>query len=130
MVETLSRDEGRALIEQERSKKPHKYRAKPMTVDGHRFASTLEAKRYSELKMLERAGNIRRLKLQPRFPLVVEGALVGTYVADFAYDEAGCDRWLSVVEDAKGAVLPLYTLKLALFRVLNPDVSFREIRRR
>jgi len=47
----------------------NKYHNQPVTIDGIRFASKREGKRYSELKLLEQAGSITDLKLQPRFPI-------------------------------------------------------------
>lgn len=98
-----------------------KYHAVPLTVDGVRFASTREARRYGELRMLERAGKIRDLTLQPSFELHAPpwwgdadkpgpgpiATLVGVYRGDFAYaTETG-----TVVEDAKGVRTPLYRWK-------------------
>ena len=48
-----------------------KYGAKPMVVGGIRFDSTKEARRYSELRLLEKAGQIRDLETQPKFPIDV-----------------------------------------------------------
>jgi hypothetical protein len=48
----------------------HKYRAISETVDGHKFPSKAEARRYRELKLLQAAGKIRGLELQPVFKLV------------------------------------------------------------
>lgn len=87
-----------------------KYRAKPTFVDGVRFASQAEARRYGHLKMLERAGTICDLKLQPRFPLLVNAIKVCTYVADFSYRFAGVVG-VPVVEDVKGVQTPVYKLK-------------------
>ncbi len=42
-----------------------KYRAQPTIVDGIRFHSKGEARRYQELRLLERAGEITNLELQP-----------------------------------------------------------------
>ena len=101
-----------------------KYNAKPTTVDGIRFASLKEARRYQELRMLEKIKRIRNLRLQPKFPLHTwtekVGAVVdkiGEYRADFAYDEIEIDeggfsgRWRPVVEDVKGFKTPLYKWK-------------------
>jgi dsDNA-binding SOS-regulon protein len=66
-----------------------KYGAVRTEVDGISFASKKEARRYSELKLLERAGEIADLQLQPRFPLTVNGVRVCTYVADFQYRDIG-----------------------------------------
>jgi hypothetical protein len=50
---------------------PNKYRNIKTIVDGITFASKKEAKRYSELKLLERAGMITDLELQPAFNLIL-----------------------------------------------------------
>lgn len=87
----------------------HKYRAIPAVVDGIRFDSKAEAKRYGELKLLEKAGEIWDLLRQVHYPLHAFGAqsmndkLVGRYVADFSYR---CGRG-HVVEDVKGWDTPL-----------------------
>ena len=93
-------------------RRQHKFNAKPEVVDGIRFASKREAKRYGELGYLLKAGEIRGLTLQPRFDLRVlsptgEVVKVGHYTADFAYDELdkseswGAAAWRFVVEDVK-----------------------------
>lgn len=87
-----------------RVKARHKFFAKAVTIDGHRFASKAEGARYVELRLLEKAGEIRGLGLQPRFTLHVGGVLIGAYVADFVYFDAAGTR---VVEDVKGLDLPL-----------------------
>lgn len=79
----------------------NKYGAKPTIVDGHRFASKAEAARYGELKLMQKAGRIMGLDLQPRFPLVVKGVSLGRYTADFAYIDCAAGR-VAVVEDVKG----------------------------
>lgn len=82
---------------------PRKYRNKPTTVDGIRFASKAEARRYSELKLLEKAGEITELRLQTRWPLSVQdpewfvSRKIGDYVSDFDYR----DKYGLVVEDVK-----------------------------
>lgn len=89
----------------------HKYRAKPTVIDGHRFPSRREARRYGELKLLERAGLISQLELQPRFPITVGGIKVCTYVGDFMYANSKGER---VIEDVKGMRTPMYKLKKKL----------------
>lgn len=95
-----------------------KYGAVRTEVDGISFASKKEARRYGELKLLQRAGKIENLSLQPRFPLVVNGLKVCTYVGDFLYGIPG-DASSLVVEDAKGFKTPEYKLKAKLFKALN-----------
>lgn len=100
-----------------------KYGAKPTIVSGIRFASKREAARYGELKNLERAGIITHLELQPRFPLIVNGAVVCTYVGDFRYLEGG----KSVTEDVKGFKTSEYKLKRKLLLATHPGIDHREI---
>jgi hypothetical protein len=117
--------------------KKGKYGNTATWVDGLRFDSKREAARYNVLKVRLRAGDIRRLKCQPRYALcalVIDNADVrdinkGTnsprrhpvaeYVADFEYEESdrgyGGVTWRVVVEDAKGARTDLYKLKKRWF---------------
>ena len=101
----------------QRSGKPHKYGAVPTEVDGIRFASKAEAKRYGELKLRERAGEIAGLVLQPRFPLTVNGVKIGTYVGDFLYYDKDCQ--VTTVEDVKGVATPVYRIKRRLMQALH-----------
>jgi hypothetical protein len=92
--------------------KRSKYRAVPTVIDGIRFASKKEARRYSELKMLERAGSVTGLMLQVRYALTILDAKrdyrrLGDYVADFVYNLNG----QHIVEDTKGFRTPLYRWK-------------------
>ena len=104
----------------------NKYGAKVKIVDGHRFASQKEALRYGALKLLERAGEIRRLVLQPKFPFHLKDRTIFTYIADFEYEErvrgtvgalqiAGAfPHWNRVIEDSKGFRTKEYRLKKKL----------------
>jgi hypothetical protein len=97
--------------------KKHKYFACPTIVDGIKFASAKEARRYGELKLLQMAGKISQLELQPRYKLVIEES----YVADFRYTEKG----ETVVEDVKGCLTREYKRKRkAMFK--QHGVTIRE----
>ena len=100
-----------------------KYRAKATIVNGVRFASKAEARRYSELKALERAGLISHLELQPRFPLIVNGQHICTYLGDFRFLENG----KSVTEDVKGVRTDAYIIKRKLLLATHPGIDHREI---
>ena len=100
------------------------------TVDGIVFDSKLEASRYSELRLMERAGVIRNLRRQVKFELVpafttTTGEKIRSvnYVCDFAYTERGGHE---VVEDSKGARTPVFLLKRKLLLYRYPDIDFRE----
>ena len=95
---------------------PLKYRNTITSLDGIKFRSKKEAKRYAELKLLERAGEITNFELQPRFKCEVNNKVICTYVADFSYYEKifGGIATKFVVEDVKGMKTPLYKLKKKL----------------
>lgn len=95
-----------------------KYRAVKTTVDGVTFASKKEAQRYGELKLLEQAGEIIHLSMQPVFVLRSPGWRdyrctedLGKYVADFQYEQNVNGVWSLVIEDVKGFRTPLYRWK-------------------
>ncbi len=90
--------------------RPHKYKAKPTIVDGIKFASAKEARRYGVLKQLEKAGKIDELRLQVRYPIVIETV----YVADFVYIDNYTGKY--VVEDVKGYKTREYLRKKKLMR--------------
>ena len=110
--------------------KKHKYNAKKIVIDGIEFDSKKEGKRYQELKMLEKAGKIKDLKLQPVFLLqegfYYQGKAIRqiTYRADFEYVDEKGNR---VVEDVKGFKTDVYKLKKKLFLKKYPDVIFKEV---
>jgi hypothetical protein len=91
-----------------------KYSAKAVVIDGRRFASTKEGRRYSALKLLIQAGKISALELQPRYPIIVNSVKVCTYVADFRYVEGETP----IVEDVKGMKTPMYNLKKKLVKAI------------
>lgn len=108
-----------------------KYHSKKITVDGETFDSKKEYRRYRELLLLERAGEISNLQRQVKFLLiptqyehfkrygkngkeltpgkrVIEKEV--SYYADFCYTENGRD----VVEDTKGFRTADYIIKRKL----------------
>lgn len=92
----------------------NKYHATPITVDGIRFHSIGEGNRYRGLKILEKSGAIKDLKLQQPFDLGFYGKHICTYRADFTYYENG----QFVVEDFKGFETPEFKLKAKLFEAV------------
>lgn len=94
-----------------------KYKSTPTIVDGIRFSSKLESKRYEYLKELERENKISNLELQPSYLLQEsfrkEGELFRKveYVADFRYYDN--EKQKEVVEDVKSFI----TEKDGLFRI-------------
>ena len=105
----------------------HKFNAVRTEVDGITFASKAEAQYYAQLRMLEKAGEIEALELQPKFPLIVNGVKVATYIADFRYRVVkGKSNSLTVVADKKGVLTPIYKLKKKLVKALY-DIDITEV---
>lgn len=102
---------------------------------GHKFDSKKEAARYQELLLLEKAGKIARLKLQPRYDIVIQGVPIKIksdkspngrkvqYVADFQYMAIRDDSTKLVIEDVKGMKTPIYKLKKALMEAMGYEVT-------
>lgn len=78
------------------------------TEDGN-FDSKREAKRFKELKLLEKANEITALSRQVRFNL--QGVV---YVADFVYFNIKERQW--IIEDSKGAKTQVYLNKKKLMK--------------
>jgi Protein of unknown function (DUF1064) len=98
-------------------KRRGKYGAVKTKLDGFTFASKLEARRWGELKMLERSGAISGLQRQVPFDLIVNGHHVCRYIADFCYTTT--DSGESVCEDAKGVLTPEFRLKAKLMEAIH-----------
>ena len=110
-----------------------KYGNRRTEVDGIVFDSAAEARRWRELRLLERAGRISGLRRQVPYVFLVH--TTGTapecgedkrqmrYVADFVYLEGGRE----VVEDVKGYRTAEYKRKRRLMRNVY-GVDIRETR--
>ena len=92
-----------------------KYNAVKTTVDGIKFDSKAEARRYSELKLLLKVKTIADLELQPRYDFVVNGVKIGFYKADFRYKIGN----RIIIEDVKGVKTPVYNLKKKLMKAIH-----------
>ncbi len=102
-----------------------KYGNKKITIDGITFDSQKEGKRYRDLKLLERAGLIANLELQPRYDITIDGTYVAHYKADFRYTDL--EKQKRVVEDVKGVRTPEYRLKKKLVEALYRGTIIEEI---
>ena len=107
----------------EKSATVSKYRNRKTTIDGKRFDSTAEARRYGELLALQRAGEITDLALQPKFNIYLNDVHICDYYADFAYSQKG--RY--IVEDVKGVRTDVYRLKKRLVEA-RYGITITEVR--
>ncbi len=100
-----------------------KYGNQPVRVDGRRFASKAEARRYLQLKQLATKGKIAGLVCQPRYPLD-DGKGAPVYIGDFRYSIG--ER--IIVEDVKGVETPIFKLKAWFFRKRYPNIELRVLK--
>lgn len=117
-----------------------KYGNRKVVQNGIEFDSVKEARRYGELLLLMRAGEITDLQTQVKFVLVpaqyepdrtgkrggvIKGKLIErecAYVADFVYKEKG----FTVVEDTKGVRTKEYIIKRKLMLYVH-GIKIREV---
>lgn len=100
----------------------NKYGNTWVEVDGIKFQSKREAKRYGILKMLVMAGEITDLKLQIPYELNPGGSFSYKYKADFVYTERGN----TIVEDVKGHRTREYKKKAKLMLKIH-GIKIKEI---
>ena len=125
----------------------NKYKAVKTTIDGITFDSKKEAKRYRELKLLEKSGMITHLELQPKYDIIINGVKVCSYKPDFRYFTVRQENnepsynskgeWQTptmtgqkegqIVEDAKGFKTPIYRLKKKLVEACYPGTQIVEV---
>jgi hypothetical protein len=105
-----------------------KYGNRKVSVNGIKFDSIREAQRYSDLLLLQRAGEISDLRIQVPFELVPKqkdskGHVIREirYIADFVYIEKG----KCIVEDAKGFKTKEYQLKKKLMKYFH-NIEIKE----
>lgn len=111
----------------------NKYRNRKIVIDNIKFDSVLEANRYRELKLLQRAKEISNLRLQVPFVLQEGFKKNGRtyqaikYIADFVYEEKG----QTIVEDtkSKATMTDVFKIKQKLFEYKYPDLSLKIITR-
>lgn len=119
-----------------------KYGADKVEINGIKFDSKREARRYRELALLERAGSITDLRLQVKFVLipaqrepdtigkrggVKRGKLIErecAYIADFVYTDTSTGE--QVVEDTKGMRTTEYIIKRKLMLYVH-GIRIKEI---
>ena len=105
----------------------NKYRNIKTTVNGIKFDSKKEAKRYCELNLLKGQGVIRDLMLQPKFDIIINQKKIATYIADFKYFDIGTFQW--VIEDVKSKATktPVYRLKKKILENQQNPVYITEV---
>jgi len=91
----------------------HKFRAKPTETDGIKFSSKKEAKRYSNLKTLQKAGKV--IFFLRQVPFHLPGGV--KYICDFLIFWANGEV---TIEDVKGFKTESYKAKKKMVEAIYP----------
>lgn len=111
--------------------KPSKYRSQKVIMDGIKFDSQKEARKYCELKLLKKAGEIRDFELQPEF-ILQEGyrdPRTGKWVRPIKYKadfKIIYPDGRKVIIDTKGYRTKVYQMKKKMLLSRYPDIEFVE----
>ena len=134
----MTMDQYRELTGKAKQAKPakhSKYKNTKVVIDGHAFDSKKEGKRYIDLKLMQRAGQIQDLRMQVSFELMAGVKFKNEkrkkpamkYIADFVYTDV--KTGLQVVEDVKSAMtrkLPAYRQKKHLMMSVH-GIEIQEV---
>lgn len=108
----------------------NKYGNEKVELDGHKFDSKKEARRYAELKLMEKAGEIKDLELQK--PYVIQPSFFDRqgkrqtaikYVSDFTYTDKNGNV---IIEDVKSPATRkdrVYRLKKKMMAYLGLEIT-------
>lgn len=112
-----------------RSRK-NKYGNQKVELDGHKFDSKKEARRFAELKLMEKAGEIKDLELQK--PYIIQPSFFDRqgerqtaikYVADFVYQDKDGN---TIIEDVKSPATRkdrVYRLKKKMMAYMGLEIT-------
>lgn len=118
-------------------KKRSKYGNRYCIIGNERFDSEKEGRRHLVLLDMQRKGEIRNLKRQVWFKLVVNGELIGKVRPDWTYQRRTCLNGMTwvfadppaygsiVAEDCKGFQTRDHKTRWKLAKALHPEIEWR-----
>ena len=110
----------------------HKYNARKTTIDGYTFDSLAEGRRYQQLKLAVKSGDISNLIIQPEF--VLQDGFTDNqgkrqqaikYRGDFEYLDLDTNEL--VIEDVKGKETQVFLIKKKMFLKRYPNLALRVV---
>lgn len=113
----------RSKYNKEPEPKPSKYRNIVTEVDGFKFDSKAEARRYMMLKDMQSKGEIIGFGMQPSFKVSREVR----YVPDFIVHGRNGETWVEDVKSPATAANSTFVVKAKLFREKYPWMELRLI---
>jgi hypothetical protein len=107
-----------------------KYHATPTVAEGIRFGSKLEARRFTQLRILQAAGDVLYFIRQPRFDLAPGVQYVADFLVVWRETNAMSTKVSVTVEDTKGVETAMFRMKLKLMAEAYPNVTVRVLTRK
>lgn len=113
------------------AKKRSKFGNRKVVVDGIKFDSQREYKRHLVLLDMQAKGDIRNLKRQVTFRLLVNGEKIGSVRPDWTYEKDQgkavrlAYRWVLVADDSKGYQTPDHKTRWKLAKALYPEIEWK-----
>ena len=107
------------------NKRRSKFNNQKVKIDGFKFDSIKESKRYIYLKYRQALNEIQDLQVHPKIPLIVNGNKIGHYIGDFQYRENG----KTVLEDVKSVATKtaVYQLKKKILLAQERPITITEV---
>ena len=110
----------------------NKYGATKVVSNGKTFDSKKEAKRYTELLIMQKNNHIKDLQTQVKYVLIPSqkdenGKVIErecSYIADFVYFDIKANK--TIVEDTKGFRTPEYKIKKKLMLYVH-NIRIKEV---
>lgn len=117
IIKLLNADAPIRRVPTPEAEKRSKHGATANYVEGERFDSKLEARIWQELKLRQAAGEIRNLRRQVKFSLFGNGGEhIGTYTADYVFEESRHNGWTIVWERVVGDAKSAHTRELPAWK--------------
>jgi len=103
----------------------NKYRNKKTMYNDVLYDSMREATYARELDLRVKAKDIMAWSGQPKFPILVNGKKICTYIADFkVINNDGSVEYV----DTKGYETSIFKLKFKLIKALFPEINFKIVK--
>jgi len=106
-----------------------KYHSRKVEVDGIKFDSSKEAKRYKELILLQKTGTVLEIELQPSFVLQEGYKRFGKSIRPITYRADFKVKWKDgrvQIIDTKGFKTKDYLIKKKILLFKYPELDFVE----
>ncbi len=105
----------------------NKFNARKVDLDGYKFDSAKEARRYQELLLLKMAGEVLSFGVHPSYQLIVNGRDIGRMTLDFEVVWASGERTWEDCKGGRATKTEAYSLRKRVWEALCAPAYISEI---